>query len=171
MICHNSERQKHFKHLWWVFLINILWPFERVSTKALKSLYLSVTFYFHKRNRWYDASADQHIFAKAPAWTIRLFCLDALWEWDTYFSSTIELKWLSNNCYDSEGFISNFQSKGQEREIESLRKERDIMLADTSMEDKLRKALEERDEALKRWRDMNFHFSIYQLFITGFSVF
>lgn len=75
------------------------------------------------------------------------------------------------HCYVSEGFTSNFQSKAQEREIESLRKERDIMLADTSMEDKLRKALEERDEALKRWREMNFHFSIYEPFISGFSVF
>ena len=75
-------------------------------------------------------------------------------------SSTIELKWLSNNYYVSEAFSSNFQSKAQEREIESLRKERDIMLADTSMEDKLRKALEERDEALKRYREIDFHFSI-----------
>lgn len=69
----------------------------------------------------------------------------------------IELKWWFNNYYVSEAFF-NFQSKAQEREIESLRKERDIMLADTSMEDKLRKALEERDEALKRWREIDFDF-------------
>lgn len=38
----------------------------------------------------------------------------------------------------------------QDREIESLRKEREIMMADTTMEEKLRMALEERDAALKR---------------------
>lgn len=42
------------------------------------------------------------------------------------------------------------KSNAQEREIDALRKEREIVLADTSMEEKLRQALEERDAALTR---------------------
>jgi len=39
----------------------------------------------------------------------------------------------------------------QEREIESLRNERDLLLSDKTIEEKLRIALEERDQAIKRY--------------------
>ena len=55
-----------------------------------------------------------------------------------------------------------FQVNSQEREIEALRKERDIMLSDTSMEEKLRQALEERDQALQRENQMKSQYETAQ---------
>ena len=43
-----------------------------------------------------------------------------------------------------------FQVNKQDREIESLRQERDILMSDKTMEEKLKQVLEERDEAIKR---------------------
>jgi len=42
----------------------------------------------------------------------------------------------------------------QDREIESLRQERDILMSDKTMEEKLKQVLEERDEAIKRANDL-----------------
>lgn len=67
-----------------------------------------------------------------------------------------ELQSAQASVMEREEELDNLKVKTnkQEREIESLRSERDLILADTSLEDKLKQALEERDQAMKRANDL-----------------
>eukprot|EP00111_Clytia_hemisphaerica_P019736 TCONS_00058240-protein len=53
--------------------------------------------------------------------------------------------------------ILEVKANKQEREIEALRSERDLLLSDKTMEEKLKQVLEERDEAIKRANDLQAH--------------
>jgi len=67
----------------------------------------------------------------------------------------------ANDCKDRADALT-VKTNCQDREVENLRQEREILLNDKTMDENLKKALEDRDGALQRENDMKANYEVAQ---------